>query len=108
MASGEMAPPQFTAFIGSAFQNLAVFSVDGSLHYICMDWRHVTELLTAAQNIYGEPKISVSGSRTMAGWARSTAASTSLSSSSNTGAARTATTQRQQIALLAAAGERVI
>ena len=56
MASGEMAPPQFTAFIGSAFQNLAVFSVDGSLHYICMDWRHVTELLTAAQNIYGELK----------------------------------------------------
>src|SRR6202011_4881553 len=43
MASGEMDGAQFTAFLGEAFRNLASFSSDGSLHYVCMDWRHVEE-----------------------------------------------------------------
>ena len=39
-----------------AFRNLAAFSVDGSLHYICMDWRHLEELLAAGREAYGELK----------------------------------------------------
>jgi DNA modification methylase len=56
MASGEMDRSQFTAFLGQAFCNLAAFSVDGSIHFVCMDWRHAEELLAAARDIYGELK----------------------------------------------------
>ena len=56
MASGEMDSTQFTTFLAGAFRNLASFSSDGSLHYICMDWRHVEELLTAGRGVYGEVK----------------------------------------------------
>jgi hypothetical protein len=41
MASGELDGPQFTGFLRAAFRNLVGFSDDGSLHYVCMDWRHV-------------------------------------------------------------------
>src|SRR5205085_8611430 len=54
MASGEMDSPEFTAFLGQAFRNLAAFSVEGSLHYICMDWRHMEELLAAGRSVYSE------------------------------------------------------
>jgi ParB-like nuclease domain len=56
MASGEMDAAEFTAFLRQAFRNLAAFSVDGSLHYICMDWRHIGELLTAGRDVYHELK----------------------------------------------------
>jgi hypothetical protein len=56
MASGEMNPTEFTAFLGKAFRNLAAFSADGSIHFICMDWRHVEELLAAGREAYTELK----------------------------------------------------
>jgi DNA modification methylase len=56
MASGEMDRSEFTAFLSGAFRNLAASSVDGSLHYVCMDWRHVEELLAAGRDAYGELK----------------------------------------------------
>jgi hypothetical protein len=49
MATGEMDKVAFTAFLGQACRNLAAFSVDGSLHYLCMDWRHLDELLGAGR-----------------------------------------------------------
>jgi DNA modification methylase len=56
MATGEMDKAAFTAFLGQACRNLAAFSADGSLHYVCMDWRHLDELLTAGRDVYGELK----------------------------------------------------
>ena len=56
MASGEMDSAQFTAFLRDALRNLAAFSGEGSLHYVCMDWRHVAELLAAGREAYGELK----------------------------------------------------
>jgi DNA modification methylase len=56
MASGEMDSSQFITFLGGAFRNLAAFGVDGALHFICMDWRHIAELLTAGRDVYGELK----------------------------------------------------
>jgi DNA modification methylase len=56
MASGEMDKAAFTAFLGQACRNLAAFSADGSIHFVCMDWRHVEELLAAGQDVYGELK----------------------------------------------------
>jgi hypothetical protein len=47
---------EFTAFLGEAFRNLVSFSVDGSLHFVCMDWRHLGELLAAGRNAYSELK----------------------------------------------------
>ena len=93
MASGEMDQAGFTAFLGQACRNLAAFSTSGSIHYICMDWRHLEELLAAGRDAYGElKKTSASGSRTTPGWARCIAANMSSFSFSNRGAARTATT----------------
>jgi DNA modification methylase len=56
MASGEMDSTEFTSFLCEAFRNLAAFSVDGSIHFVCMDWRHVEELLAAGRAAYGELK----------------------------------------------------
>jgi hypothetical protein len=41
MASGEMDKATFAAFLSRATQNLATFSVDGSIHFICMDWLRI-------------------------------------------------------------------
>ena len=56
MASGEMDRSEFTAFLSQVCRNLAAFSVAGSIHFICMDWRHAEELLTAGRGVYGELK----------------------------------------------------
>ena len=51
MASGEMTPAQFTEFLRAAFRNLVDHSVDGSIHFLCMDWRHLSEMLAAGQGV---------------------------------------------------------
>jgi DNA modification methylase len=56
MTSGEMTETEFTSFLSPVFRNLAAFSGDGSIHFICMDWRHVAELLAASRDVYGELK----------------------------------------------------
>ena len=56
MASGEMSKTEFTAFLARVCRNLAAFSAAGSLHFICMDWRHLDELLAAGADAYGELK----------------------------------------------------
>ena len=56
MASGEMNQREFTNFLKRGLSNLADFSVDGSIHFICMDWRHLRELADAADGIYDELK----------------------------------------------------
>jgi DNA modification methylase len=48
-ASGEMSESEYIAFLTTSFSLMAKFSVDGSLHYICIDWRHLFELLTAGR-----------------------------------------------------------
>ena len=56
MASGEMTSAEFTDFLTRAFTNLADNSVDGSIHFLCMDWRHMTEMLAAGNAVYTELK----------------------------------------------------
>lgn len=56
MASGEMTPEGFTEFLVSACRNMARHSRDGALNYICMDWRHVRELMEAGSTVYSELK----------------------------------------------------
>jgi hypothetical protein len=56
MASGEMSETEFISFLGTTFENLKAFSTDGSIHFVCMDWRHIVELLTAGRSTYAELK----------------------------------------------------
>jgi 16S rRNA G966 N2-methylase RsmD len=56
MASGEMSEAEFTAFLETALGHHAVHSADGALHFVCMDWRHAGELLSASRAPYTECK----------------------------------------------------
>lgn len=56
MGAGEMTPPEFTAFQRAVFRNCVRFSVDGSIHYQCMDFRHIREILDAADGVYAQFK----------------------------------------------------
>jgi DNA modification methylase len=67
MASGEMSPDEFTNFLEAAFIRLIDFSTNGSIHFICMDWRHIRELLDAAAKPYHELKNLCVWSKTNAG-----------------------------------------
>ncbi len=49
MASGEISDDQFAHFLASIIRNLIDFSVNGSIHYLFMDWRHLLLLLLVAQ-----------------------------------------------------------
>jgi len=53
MGSGEMSETEFTAFQNAVFRLLVRYSTKGSVHYICMDWRHMSELLAAGKQAYG-------------------------------------------------------
>lgn len=56
MASGEMSPAEFTDFLSRVLCLLASHSADGSIHFVCMDWRHMSELLAAGKQAYSELK----------------------------------------------------
>jgi DNA modification methylase len=56
MAAGEMSRAEFTGFLRSSLGLLADHSVDGSIHFVCMDWRHMSELLAAGSEVYRELK----------------------------------------------------
>jgi DNA modification methylase len=51
-----MTQREFTNFLRRALTNLAEFSADGSIHFICMDWRHIRELTDAAADVYTDLK----------------------------------------------------
>jgi DNA modification methylase len=52
MASGEMTEAEFVAFLTTSLRLLARYSIGGSVHYVCMDWRHMGDLLGAGREIY--------------------------------------------------------
>lgn len=56
MASGEMSDGAFIDFLKSACTLMVTFSNQGSLHFICMDWRHLEHLLKAGNTHYSELK----------------------------------------------------
>ncbi len=56
MACGEMDEAQFTDFLARVFTLQARHSVEGSLHFVCMDWRHIGEINTAGKEVYSELK----------------------------------------------------
>ena len=56
MASGEMSESEFTEFLAKVFRHLATASADGAIQFLCIDWRHVGEVLAAGKSAYTELK----------------------------------------------------
>jgi DNA modification methylase len=59
MAAGELSPAEFQAFLGTVVGHMTAHSIDGALHYLCMDWRHAHELLAAAERSYSLKNLAV-------------------------------------------------
>lgn len=53
MASGEMTEGEFVQFLSTSFGLLSQYSKAGSVHFACMDWRHIGEVLAAGKTAYG-------------------------------------------------------
>jgi len=56
MAAGEMNSDQFKDFLRTSLSHMAEHSIDGSIHHIFMDWRHIHEMMLAGSVIYSEFK----------------------------------------------------
>jgi DNA modification methylase len=56
VASGEMSSPQFQSFLEQVLGYCARYSADGSIHFVCMDWRHMAELQAAGSKVYSALK----------------------------------------------------
>jgi DNA modification methylase len=54
MASGELSRRDFVAFLTETLAAAVAVSRDGAVHFVCMDWRHIGELLEAGGTVYGE------------------------------------------------------
>ncbi|WP_126244137.1 DNA modification methylase [Chitinophaga rhizosphaerae] len=49
MGSGEMSPAEFTGFLRTVLTSFLQNTKPGSIFFVCMDWKHMTELLSAAE-----------------------------------------------------------
>lgn len=54
MASGEMSDAEFETFLAEVFMRVCEHAVNGSVHFICMDWRGTGQLLNATRPIYDQ------------------------------------------------------
>ncbi len=55
-ASGEMSENEFTAFLTVTLGNVSAHLRDGAIAFVCMDWRHMGELLAAGRVAFTEFK----------------------------------------------------
>lgn len=55
-ASGEMSKKQFTDFLSQTLGNASAVCRDGAIAFVCMDWRHMGELLKAGTSVFTELK----------------------------------------------------
>jgi DNA modification methylase len=67
MASGEMTKEEFTDFLHNGMQLMAQFSLNGAIHLVFMDWRHVGEMASAGAGVYSEQKNLIVWNKTNAG-----------------------------------------
>ncbi len=66
-ASGEMSEPEFTRFLTDTLGNAASVMRDGAIAFVCMDWRHMGELLSAGRQVFTEFKNLVVWNKTNGG-----------------------------------------
>jgi DNA modification methylase len=55
-ASGEMSPAAFTAFLREALAPAAEHCHKGAIAFVCMDWRHMREMIAAGDAVFHELK----------------------------------------------------
>jgi DNA modification methylase len=55
-ASGEMTREEFTGFLTLTLGNAAAAVRDGAIAFVCMDWRHMRELIEAGEAVFSELK----------------------------------------------------
>lgn len=65
--AGEFSREQFVEFLTKACTQLKAYTVNGSIHFVCMDWKHVEELLTAGRAVCSELKNIVVWAKSNAG-----------------------------------------
>jgi DNA modification methylase len=53
---GELSSNEFREFLETVLGHCAGHSVNGSIHYVCMDWRHTEELSAAGRAVYSALK----------------------------------------------------
>ena len=56
MGCGELTAGQFTALLRTVFSQMVAHTNPGAIHQVCMDWRHITEMLAAGHSVYSELK----------------------------------------------------
>ena len=56
MGAGEMSRQAFTGFLRLTLGHAAACCRDGAIAFVCMDWRHLGELLAAGQAVFSELK----------------------------------------------------
>jgi DNA modification methylase len=52
MASGEMSRKEFVGFLKTSSANVAAFLADGGIAFLCMDWKHIDQLLEAGNTVF--------------------------------------------------------
>jgi DNA modification methylase len=54
MASGEMSSADYLQFLTTVLGGATSVSREGAIHFVCTNWRHIAELVTAGKQVYGE------------------------------------------------------
>ena len=53
-ASGEMSQAEFRTFLSRTLGNASRVSAQGAVHFVCIDWRHISDLIEVGGELYGE------------------------------------------------------
>jgi DNA modification methylase len=56
MGAGEMSRETFTGFLQLTLGHAAAVCRDGAIAFVCMDWRHIGELIAAGEAVFSELK----------------------------------------------------
>ena len=56
MGTGEMSEPEFTSFLTDTLGKASACAKEGAIAFVCMDWRHMGELLAAGAEAFDELK----------------------------------------------------
>lgn len=54
MASGEMTTPQYQQFLTLILANAVRVSCEGAVHFVCMDWKHIADLIAGGASAYAQ------------------------------------------------------
>jgi DNA modification methylase len=56
VGSGELSSAGYRTFLAQSLSLAARHSIDGAIHFVCTDWRHIADLIAAGNDVYDEMK----------------------------------------------------